>query len=59
MQEVTSLGEELLREPVKRVNHVSKLLNVLTSDPSQVQLPPRRAVLACVSIDRVRRVLPV
>lgn len=47
MQEVTLLGEELLREPVKRVNHVSKLLSILSSDPSQVQLP-RVLAVSCV-----------
>lgn len=40
MQEVKVLGEELLREPVKRVNHVAKLLKVLAADPSQVIRPP-------------------
>lgn len=40
MQEVKALGEELLREPVKRVNHVAKLLKVLTADPSQVIRSP-------------------
>lgn len=40
MQEVKLLGEELLREPVKRVNHVAKLLKVLAADPSQVIRSP-------------------
>ena len=40
MQEVKVLGEELLREPVKRVNHVAKLLKVFAADPSQVIRSP-------------------
>ena len=40
MQEVKVLGEELLREPVKRVNHVSKLLKFFVAGPSQVLPSP-------------------
>ena len=36
IQDVKLMGEELLREPVRRVNHVSKLLSILIADPTQV-----------------------
>ena len=40
MKEMKMLGEELLRDPVKRVNHVSKLLKFLVAEPSQVMPSP-------------------
>ena len=45
MQEIKMLGEELLREPVKRVNHVSKLLKFLVAEPSQVLPSPHTSSL--------------
>ena len=44
MQEVKLLGEQLLREPVKRVNHVSKLLKVLVAESSQVLPSPQLCI---------------
>ena len=34
--DVQQVGEDLLREPVKRVNNLTKLLRILTENPAQV-----------------------